>query len=53
MGVRENTKGTVPAQRMDWPAHHFAIAIQLVAAHHKDYHGDDQDENTEEEEDLD
>ena len=32
MGVRENAKGTVLAQRMDWPAHLFANATQLVAA---------------------
>ena len=32
MGVRENTKGTVLVQRMDWPAHIFANAMQLVAA---------------------
>ena len=32
MGVRENAKGTVLAQIMDWPAHIFANAMQLVAA---------------------
>ena len=32
MGVRENVKGTVIAQIMDWPAHLFANAMQLVAA---------------------
>ena len=32
MGVRENAKGTVLAQRMDWPAQLFANAMQLVAA---------------------
>ena len=32
MGVSENAKGTVLAQRMDWPAHLFANAMQLVAA---------------------
>ena len=31
-GLRENTKGTVLAQIMDWPAHLFANALQLVAA---------------------
>ena len=32
MGVRDNTEGTVIAQRMDLPAHLFANAMQLVAA---------------------
>ena len=31
-GIRENAKGTVLGQRMDWPAHLFANAIHLVAA---------------------
>ena len=30
--VRENTKGTVLPQRMDWTSHLFANAMQLVAA---------------------
>ena len=46
-GIRENAKGTVPAQRIDWPAHHFAHVIQLVATTNEDYHGDDQDEDME------
>ena len=48
MGVRENAKGTVIAQRMDMPAHIFANAMQLV-----EYHGNDQDEDKEEEKDFD
>ena len=46
--VRENAKGTVLAQIMDWPAHHFANVMQLVATKNEDYDGDDQDEDMEE-----
>ena len=54
MGVRENAKGNVIAQIMDLLAHIFANAMHAAGcSNHKYYHGDDQDEDTEEEEDID
>ena len=50
MGVRENAKGTVLAQRMGWPADLFANAMHLVAATIRTITWDHQDEDTEEEE---
>ena len=52
VGIRENAKGTVLAQIMDWPPHRFANVMQLVTTTNEDYLGDDQEEDIEEDLDL-
>ena len=52
-GCKGECKGNCFGQIMAWSAHIFLFKYYAAGcSNHKDYHGDDQDEDTEEEEDI-